>query len=135
LLNCEAEFDEFIGRMTLLKEKLGPLLFQFPHFSKYEFKGPGPLFSRLRVFLKRATGAYNCRFAVEIRNRKCLDSRLTDLLGEHKVALALTDTSFMPRPWEHKQKFDPITADFTYIRWLGDRKGIEELTRVGQSHS
>ena len=34
LLNCEAELDEFIGRMTLLKEKLGPLLFQFPHFSK-----------------------------------------------------------------------------------------------------
>ena len=23
---------------------------------------------------------------------------------------------------------DPVTADFTYIRWLGDRKGIEEQT-------
>jgi hypothetical protein len=30
----------------------------------------------------------------------------------------------MPRPWEYKQKFDLITADFTYVRWLGDRKGI-----------
>jgi uncharacterized protein YecE (DUF72 family) len=130
LLNCEAEFDEFIGRMTLLKEKLGPLLFQFPHFSKYEFKGPGPLFSRLRVFLKRTAEAYKCRFAVEIRNRTWLDTRLTDLLGEHKVAIALTDTSFMPRPWEYKSKFDPITADFAYVRWLGDRKGIEELTQT-----
>ena len=26
------------------------------------------------------------------------------------------------------KKFDPITADWTYIRWLGDRKGIEKLT-------
>jgi uncharacterized protein YecE (DUF72 family) len=25
---------------------------------------------------------------------------------------------------------DPLTADFTYIRWLGDRKGIEEQTKV-----
>jgi uncharacterized protein YecE (DUF72 family) len=98
LLNCEAEFAEFIGRMTLLKEKLGPLLFQFPRFSQSEFKEPGPLLSRLRVFLKRVTQAYQCRFAVEIRNKTWLDARLTDLLGEYKVALALTDTSFMPRP-------------------------------------
>ena len=25
---------------------------------------------------------------------------------------------------------DPVTADFTYIRWLGDRKGIEAQTKV-----
>jgi uncharacterized protein YecE (DUF72 family) len=130
LLNCEAEFDEFILRMSLLKEKLGPLLFQFPHFSKYEFKGPGPLFSRLRVFLKRATEAYKCRFAVEIRNRTWVDARLTDLLREYKVALALADTSFIPRPWEYKDKLNIVTADFTYVRWLGDRKGIEEMTRT-----
>ena len=36
----------------------------------------------------------------------------------------------MPRPAELFEKFDPITADFTYIRWLGDRKGIERLTKV-----
>jgi len=24
----------------------------------------------------------------------------------------------------------PITANFTYVRWLGDRKGIEEKTKV-----
>ncbi len=34
----------------------------------------------------------------------------------------------MPRPEELAQKFDPITADWTYIRWLGDRKGIELQT-------
>ena len=27
-------------------------------------------------------------------------------------------------------RFDPITTDFTYVRWLGDRKGIEEKTKT-----
>lgn len=36
----------------------------------------------------------------------------------------------MPRPWEHKEKFELITANFTYVRWLGDRKGIEEINRT-----
>lgn len=25
----------------------------------------------------------------------------------------------MPRPWEYQQKFDFVTADFAYVRWLG----------------
>jgi len=36
----------------------------------------------------------------------------------------------MPRPLQYFEKFDPITADFTYVRWLGDRKEIELQTRV-----
>jgi hypothetical protein len=34
LVNCEAEFDEFIDRMYLLHEKLRPLLLPFPWFKK-----------------------------------------------------------------------------------------------------
>ncbi len=39
----------------------------------------------------------------------------------------------MPRPTQLFEKFDPITTDFTYVRWLGDRKGIEEQTRTWDS--
>jgi uncharacterized protein YecE (DUF72 family) len=67
LVNCETEFDEFIVRMGLLKEKLGPLLFQFPHFRKYEFSGPEEFLPRLSLFLKRATEMHGNKFAVEIR--------------------------------------------------------------------
>ena len=35
----------------------------------------------------------------------------------------------MPRPQEWLARGDPITAAFTYVRWLGDRKGIEERTK------
>jgi uncharacterized protein YecE (DUF72 family) len=106
------------------------MLFQFPHFNKYEFNDQPEFLRRLRLFFQRILKIGAFKFAVEIRNKTWLNSRLTDLLGEFKVALALTDTSFMPRPWEYKDKLDIVTADFTYVRWLGDRKGIEELTRT-----
>jgi uncharacterized protein YecE (DUF72 family) len=130
LVDCEPEFDEFITRMDLLDEKLGPLVLQFPFFNRYAFKSVGEFLSRLRFFLKRTQGMFTCKFAAEIRNKSWLDARFADLLREHNVALALTDQEWMPRPPELFEKFDPITADFSYVRWLGDRKGIEEQTRV-----
>jgi hypothetical protein len=33
----------------------------------------------------------------------------------------------MPYP---PQEFDPITADWTYLRWLGDRKSIYRLPEL-----
>lgn len=36
----------------------------------------------------------------------------------------------MPRPPELFETGDPVIANFTYIRWLGDCKAIEEITTV-----
>ena len=127
MVNCEAEFDEFIDRMHLLGEKLGPLLLQFPWFNKYEIQAD-EFFRRLHFFLKHVKHLPTVRLVVEIRNRAWLDKRITDLLREYNVALALTDLSNMPRPWEVKNGLDLVTTDFVYVRWLGDRKGIEALT-------
>ena len=127
LKDCEAEFDEFIDRMYLLREKRGPLLLQFPWFNMHEIQAD-EFFHRLRLFLQRVKNLPTVRFVIEIRNKAWLDKRLIDLLREHKVALALTDLSNMPRPWEMEEKLDLVTTDFVYVRWLGDRKGIEALT-------
>ena len=129
LKDCEAEFDEFVDRMGILGEKLGPLLFQFPKFTEYQINAE-EFSHRLRSLLNRANPLPTVRFVVEIRNKPWLDKRFTDLLREYNVALALTDTSFMLRPWEMKQKFDLVTADFAYVRWLGDRHGIEKVTQT-----
>ena len=59
-----------------------------------------------------------------------MNAQFTDLLRKYKVAFVLMDQSWVPRPWEFKDKFDLITADFTYVRWLGDRKGIEAETET-----
>lgn len=129
LVNCEAEFEEFVDRMDILDSKLGPLLFQFPKFTKYQINAE-EFSRRLRFLLNRVKDLPTVRFAVEIRNRAWLDKRFTDLLREYNVALALTDTSFMPRPWEMKDRLDLVTADFGYVRWLGDRHGIEKITQT-----
>jgi len=128
LADCDAEFSEFIERMSSLKEKLGPLLLQFPKFSRYEFKTSNEFIERLRTFLSKAPK--QTRLVVEIRNPVWLNEKLLMTLREHHVALALTDTSFMPRPWETKKPLDLITSDFAYVRWIGNRKRIETMTTV-----
>jgi len=127
LVGCEPEFDEFIETISLLGDKLGPMLFQFPKFDKWMLKDSKEFLIRLDSFLSRVTNPA-LRFAVEIRNKNWLDHRLTEFLSERKIALALTDTTFVPRPWELKEPLDLITSDFAYVRWLGNRKGIEETT-------
>jgi uncharacterized protein YecE (DUF72 family) len=67
---------------------------------------------------------------VEVRNKGWLSEKLYSILRRHGVALALIDHPWMPRPDEVFNTGDPVTADFTYIRWLGDRKRIEERTKV-----
>ena len=126
LKDCDEEFKVFLTTMEAPGEKLGPLLFQFGKFDKYAFKSLDDFLARLVPFLKRLPKEH--KFAVEIRNKDWLVPKLADVLREHGVALALIDQGWMPQPWEMKDKFDLITADFTYVRWLGDRKGIEEKT-------
>jgi len=128
LVACEAEFQEFADRMSILKEKLGPLLLQFPRFDRFQLQSGEDFLKRLRFFLKKLPTVFTGKFVVEIRNSDWLNQRFLDALREHNVALALTDTSFMPRPWELKEPLDLITGAFAYVRWLGNRKQIETIT-------
>jgi uncharacterized protein YecE (DUF72 family) len=125
LVNCEAELREFLDRMAALGEKLGPVVFQFPYFDKWQISDRHAFTDRLVPFFKELPRT--CKCAIEIRNRNWLDAEFADLLRKHKVALVLQDLSSMPRPRE--LNFDPITADWTYIRWLGNRRGIEAVTQ------
>lgn len=128
LVDCEEEFSEFLKVMDALGEKLGPLLFQFGYFNRKAFVGVNDFLVRLVPFLKKLPKDH--KFAVEIRNKNWLVPQFVEALRERDVALALIDQSWMPRPAQWFEKFDPITADFTYIRWLGDRKQIEQQTKV-----
>jgi len=46
-----------------------------------------------------------------------------DLLRKHRAAVAWTEWRDLPRVTE-------VTADFLYLRWLGDRREIERYDRV-----
>src|SRR6266849_2993898 len=124
LVDCDSEFEEFVKTMELLGPKLGPMVFQFPLFDRWKFAKQDHFLTLLSPFLKKLPADH--KFVVEIRNKNWLDRRFADVLREYNVALALTDTSFMSRPWAMKERFDLITADFAYVRWLGDRKRIEK---------
>jgi uncharacterized protein YecE (DUF72 family) len=124
LVGCETELAEFVEVMSVLGEKLGVMVLQFPFFDKGKIADRHAFTDRLLPFLKNLPAGY--KFAIEIRNKKWLDAELADALSQFGVALVLQDLSFMPQP--NELQFDPITADFTYIRWLGDRKGIEQVT-------
>ena len=126
LVDCDAELAEFVETMTLLGPKLGPMVFQFPFFDKWKIKDRHAFTDRLIPFLRKLPADY--KFAIEIRNKKWLDAEFAGVLREHKVVLVLQDLSYMPGPSEVAQMLDPITTDWTYIRWLGDRKDIEKLT-------
>ncbi len=126
LVDCDPEFEEFVKTMEILGPKLGPMVFQFPCFDRWKFTKQDSFLAVLAPFLKRLPADH--KFVIETRNKTWLDANFADVLREHNVALALTDTLFMPRPWEMKEKFDLITTDFAYVRWLGDRKGIEKQT-------
>ena len=128
LVDCDSEFDEFVKTLDILGPKLGPIIFQFPLFDRWKFPKQDSFLGVLTPFLEKLPADHE--FAIEIRNKNWLDAKFADVLREYNVALALTDTSFVPRPWEMKEKFDLITADFAYVRWLGDRKGIEEQTKT-----
>jgi uncharacterized protein YecE (DUF72 family) len=129
LVACEKEFEEFASTAEVLGEKLGPLVFQFPYFSTDVFNTPVQFLDRLKAFFKKLPRR-GYKFGVEIRNKWWLTKRFTDLLKENNVALVLQDHSLMPSAERVFPTIDPITADFVYIRLLGDRKAIEAKTTV-----
>ncbi len=110
LQDCKEELLVFIEHMSLMGDKLGPMLIQLPPGFAPEKSGI------LKDFL--AGLPERCRFAVEVKNKKWLDEKFYNLLRDTKVALVLIDHPWMP-------EMNTITADFTYIRWVGDRKKVK----------
>lgn len=103
----------FLETMSLLGPKLGPLLLQFPYSFKPDQRAV------LEEFLAALPPAPLFRYAVEVRQRGWLQDWFFELLARHRVALVLADYVYMP-------KLTRPTADFTYIRWLGNRKDVPD---------
>jgi len=101
----------FIEIISRLGDRLGPLLMQFPGSFGPESR---PVLKELLRQLPRGT-----RVAVEFRQPDWLVPETFDLLKGHSVALCLTELPGMPR-------LEVRTADFVYLRFIGDRDQITE---------
>ncbi len=121
-----ADRDLFLGVMSRLGERLGPLVLQFPYFSHRAFPSAEPFLERLDGFL--AALPHEHTYAVEVRNADWLGVPLANILRRHGAALVIVDQEWMPHGDRVAQWFDVVTGPFAYVRLLGDRKGIEAIT-------
>jgi uncharacterized protein YecE (DUF72 family) len=118
-----------------LKEKLGPVLWQFPPNFRYDRERMARFFDLLphdtaaaaRIARKRdgrlkgrsrlgIDENRRLRHAVEIRHESFLDSDFIDLLREHNIALVVAETA---KRWP---MVHDVTADFIYMRLHGDKE-------------
>jgi uncharacterized protein YecE (DUF72 family) len=123
-----------------LREKLGPILWQFPPNFKYDRARLEPFLELLphdtesACHLARRRSAWmkgrtrlgidqkrELRHAVEIRHESFLDPSFVQLLHAYRVALVVAETA---GNWP---LYEDLTSDFVYIRLHGD----QELYRSG----
>ncbi|HYO90629.1 MAG TPA: DUF72 domain-containing protein, partial [Pyrinomonadaceae bacterium] len=72
----------------------------------------------LREFLSELPK--DMRFSIEFRHPGWMRRRVAELLAKHRVALALTEGQWIERSLM-LQFIQWPTADFAYIRWMGER--------------
>lgn len=123
------ELDAFLRTMSLLRNKLGPILFQFPYYAKKSGMTEDVFLHRLKAFAEILPKS-GYRFAVEVRNKTWVNAYLFEILHDHGLAFTFIDHPWMAPPDQLFKRPGCVTADFSYVRWLGDRKGIEKLTTI-----
>lgn len=128
LVDCEEEWRAFLRALEPLGDRLGPILFQFQYFAKgkdaIEYRTGDDFRRRLAAFLHLLPEGQ--RFVVEVRNSTWLTPALYDLLRGRNVALALVAFYTMPSGPALLERSDPVTADFSYLRFLGNHKAMDE---------
>ncbi len=110
----------FIKNALNLKEKLGPILFQFPP----RFHSTAENIKRLENFLKLLRGPTSAtaggrasgklRFAFEFRHQSWYEEKIYEILKKYNAAWVIADSPRYP-------KAEEITADFVYIRMHGSK--------------
>jgi len=123
LVDSGEVLGKFLARVDLLEDRLGPLLIQLPP----DLVPTRAARDALRTFLASLPTGY--RWAMEFRDEGWIAQETVDLLGEHRVALALSEGRWVRRPWMLKLAERP-TADFGYIRWMGPDRRITDFSAI-----
>jgi len=123
LKGVKEAWKQFIKNALNLKEKLGPILFQFPP----SFKATEENIKRLEDFLKLITKGkkLKLKYAFEFRHKTWFtpldnknlmgcDEKTYKLLRKYKAAWVIADSPHYP-------KVEEITADFIYVRMHGSK--------------
>ncbi|MFQ5705109.1 MAG: DUF72 domain-containing protein [Gemmatimonadales bacterium] len=103
---------KFVDRVSLLGDKLGPLLLQLPP----GFRRTAESESVLGSFVRDLPQGF--RWAVEFRSAEWLTRDVQTLLAERGISLVLADARWVRRSVMLDLASCP-TADFAYVRWGG----------------
>jgi len=103
LKDCEEAVNNFMSRATILKEKLGPLLYQLPPGLHRDDE-------RLKDFLKILPPKLT--HAIEFRHPSWFEEDVHEILREYHVGFCVFDMPKLTSPVI-------ATADFAYIRFHG----------------
>jgi uncharacterized protein YecE (DUF72 family) len=118
LKDAQEPLKTFLQRARLLKEKLGPVLFQLPPSLKFSQEV-------LETFLRSLPTDFHYSF--EFRDATWLNDTTYGILAKHSVALCIHD--FAPKLQDKR-----VTSDFVYTRFHGrsgrymGQYGAERLT-------
>jgi uncharacterized protein YecE (DUF72 family) len=113
LRDCAEPLDAFLRSVHPLGEKLGCILVQMPPSFR-----PRQDEKALRAFVRDLPS--HVRFAFEFRHHDWHQPRIVHLLEEHRVCWVWTDVTPLDHQQEGAFEFLPQTADFVYLRLLGD---------------
>ena len=101
-----SSIERFFGSGVLeLREKLGPILWQFPPTTQFDERN----FAAFLELLPRALDGRPIRHVVEVRHPSFAAPGFIDLLRRHGTALAFVDDKDRPA-------IQDVTADFVYAR-------------------
>ncbi|GAB6282830.1 MAG: DUF72 domain-containing protein [Ignavibacterium sp.] len=106
LNNVEENLKIFLDGVKLLKEKLGPILFQLPPNFKYDLE-------RLNNFINFLPKKYFYTF--EFRDKSWWNDEIYTLLKKNNCAFCIFELDELLSPKE-------ITTDFIYVRLHGHKK-------------
>jgi uncharacterized protein YecE (DUF72 family) len=107
LKDPEEPVATFLGRVEVLGDKLGPILFQLPpnwHFNR----------ERLTAFLGALPSGH--RYAFELRDPDWLNGEAYEILEAHDAALCIYD-------FQGRQSPRKVTTSFVYVRLHGPYGG------------
>lgn len=110
LKDCQKEWRDFLERVLVLKEKLGPILFQLPP----SFKEDTKILEKFFQIVKTIT-PFKLRLAFEFRNESWCNQEVYQILKKENCAWVIADSPSWP-------KREIVTADFVYIRMHGSRE-------------
>ena len=104
--DAEGSIERFFGSGVLeLREKLGPVLWQFPATTRFDAKQ----FAAFLAVLPHDIGGIRVRHTIEVAHKSFATEQFIELAREHSVAVALVDSE------KHPAFFD-LAGDFVYTR-------------------